>query len=120
MTTPDQAAGVVAGVPFGELPPPLDSVADLRSAAKWTIAAAGAVGTALIGGVPLVAAGQVHGIGRAVLVAAGLVVALTGVGLAIWQTSQVLVPPITTAATLRAPEELKELRGLNSWRAPPP
>jgi hypothetical protein len=57
---PDQAADAVAGMPFGELPSPLDSIDDLRAAAKWMIAAAGAVGAALIGGAPLVAAGQVH------------------------------------------------------------
>lgn len=107
----DKTADAVTGMPFGELPSPLDSVADLRAAAKWMIVAAGAVGTALIGGAPLVAAGQVHGIGRAVLVGAALVVALTGVGLAIWQTSQVLVPPITTQATLHEPE-LKKLRDM--------
>lgn len=108
---PDQTPDAATGMPFGELPSPLDSVADLRTAAKWTIAAAGAVGAALIGGAPLVAAGQVHGVGRAVLVGAALVVALAGVGLAIWQTSQVLVPPITTQATLREPG-LKKLRDM--------
>jgi len=113
----DQAAEAVAGMPFGRLPSPLDSVADLRSAAKWTMAAAGGVGAALIGGVPLVAAGHVHGIWRAVLVAVALVVALIGVGLAIWQTSQVLVPPITTQATLREPQEAKQLSGFRKWRA---
>jgi hypothetical protein len=89
--------------PFGELPSPLDSVEDLRTAAKWTMGATGAVGTALIGGAPLVAAGQVHGTGHAVLVGTALVVACIGVGLAIWQTSQVLVPPITTTAMLETP-----------------
>ena len=102
--------------PFGELPSPLDSVDDLRTAAKWTIGAAGAVGTALIGGAPLVAAGQVHGAGDAVLVGVALVVACAGVGLAIWQTSQVLVPPITTTAMLEAPPAEP---GWLSWRITP-
>jgi len=93
---------------FSALPSPLDAVADLRSAARWTIAAAGAVGTALISGGPLVAVGKVHGLGNAVVAGAALVVALAGVGLAIWQTSLVLTPFLTTPATLREPE----LRGL--------
>lgn len=82
------------------LPSPLDAVADLRSAAKWTLAAAGAVGTALISGGPLVAVGKVHGAGHYTVAGVGLAVALAGVGLAIWHTSKVLEPKITTPADL--------------------
>jgi hypothetical protein len=85
------------------LPSPLDAVDDLRSAAKWTIAAAAAVGAALISGGPLVAVGQVHGVAHALIAGAGLVLALIGVGLAIWTTSTVLSPRLTTPATLRSP-----------------
>jgi hypothetical protein len=46
------------------LPSPLDAVDDLRAAARWTIAAAGAVGAALISGGSLVAVGKVHGLGN--------------------------------------------------------
>jgi hypothetical protein len=84
------------------LPSPLDAVDDLRSTAKWTLAAAGAVGAVLISGGPLVAVGQVHGIAHALLAGAGLAIALTGVGLAIWSTSKVLSPQLTTPATLRS------------------
>jgi hypothetical protein len=82
------------------LPSSLDALADLRSAAKWTLLAAGAVGAALIGGGPLVAVGQVHGVAHAVLAGLGLVIALTGVGLAIWHTSRVLEPRLTTPEDL--------------------
>jgi hypothetical protein len=85
------------------LPSPLDAVDDLRSAAKWTIATAGAVGAALISGGPLVAVGQVHGVADALIAGAGLALALAGVGLAIWATSAVLSPRLTTPATLRSP-----------------
>jgi hypothetical protein len=85
------------------LPSPLDAVDDLRSAAKWTIAAAAAVGAALISGGPLVAVGQVHGLTHALVAGAGLILALIGVGLAIWTTSTVLSPRLTTPATLRSP-----------------
>ncbi|MEK8106229.1 hypothetical protein NKG94_15500 [Micromonospora sp. M12] len=46
----------------------------------------------------------------------GLLVALVGVAWAIWRTSEVLVPPMTTPATLTGPE----LRGCASgWRPSP-
>lgn len=102
MTTPAQPdAGTSGGL--GALPSPLDAVDDLRSAARWTIAAAGAVGAALISGGPLVAVGKVHGLTNAIIAGAALVVALAGVGLAVWQTSEVLVPFLTTPATLKEP-----------------
>jgi hypothetical protein len=101
MTAP--ASGPGTGKAFEALPSPLEAVDDLRSAAKWTLAAEGAVGAALISGGPLVAVGQVHGTGHALLAGAGLAVALGGVGLAIWFTSKVLSPRLTTPATLRSP-----------------
>jgi hypothetical protein len=102
MTAPaggDQGAANV----LNSLPSPLEAVDDLRSAAKWTIVAAGAVGTALISGGPLVAVGKVHGVAHALIAGAGLILALIGVGLAIWTTSTVLSPRLTTPATLRSP-----------------
>jgi hypothetical protein len=93
------------------LPSPLDAVDELRSTAKWTIAAAGAVGAVLISGGPLVAVGRIHGAGHALLAGAGLVIAVIGVGLSIWSTSQVLSPRLTTPATLRSPA-LAKLRAI--------
>jgi len=84
------------------LPSPLDAVTDIRATAKWTIAAAGAVGAALISGAPLAAAGHIHGVAHAVAAGIGLLIALGGVGLAIWATTDVLAPRLTTPATLRA------------------
>jgi len=71
----------------------------MRAAAKWTLAVVGAVGAALISGGPLVAVGQVHGVADSVLAGVGLVCALGGVGLAIWFTSKVLTPRLTTPAS---------------------
>jgi hypothetical protein len=102
MTTP-AVGSPGTGKAFEGLPSPLEAVDDLRSAAKWTLAAQGAVGAALISGGPLVAVGQVHGTGHALLAGAGLAVALSGVGLAIWFTSKVLSPRLTTPETLRSP-----------------
>ena len=61
------------------------------------------MGATLISGGPLVAVGQVHVTAHALLAGAGLVVALGGVGLAIWFTSKVLSPRLTTPETLRSP-----------------
>ena len=108
MAAASSGPGEGAAGALGALASPLDAVDDLRSAARWTIAAAGAVGTALISGGPLVAVGKVHGLGNAIVAGAALVVALAGVGLAIWQTSLVLTPFLTTPATVREPA----LRGL--------
>jgi hypothetical protein len=85
---------------FGVLPSPLDAVDDMRSTAKWTIAAFGAAGSALISGGPLVAAGKVHGTAHIVIAGLGLAAVLAGVCVAIWQTSNVLTPFITTPATV--------------------
>jgi hypothetical protein len=103
MTTTPASGGQGDGNGLASLPSPLDALDDLRSTAKWTIAAAGAVGAALISGGPLVAVGQVHGAAHALLAGAGLVLALIGVGLSIWSTSAVLSPQLTTTATLRSP-----------------
>lgn len=102
MTTP-AGGGPGTGKAFEELPSPLEAVDDLRTAAKWTLAAEGAVGAALISGGPLVAVGQVHGTGHALLAGAGLAVALGGVGLSIWFTSKVLSPRLTTPQTVQSP-----------------
>jgi hypothetical protein len=105
MTTPasgDSGASEARSA-FESLPSPLSAVDDLRAAARWTLVAAGAVGAALISGGPLVAVGQVHGVAHALIAGTGLVVALGGVGLAIWSTSKVLSPRLTTPATLMSP-----------------
>jgi hypothetical protein len=95
---------------FESLPSPLDSIEDMRSAAKWMLAAAGAVGATLISGGPLVAIGQVHGALNIFLAVLGLVFAVSGAGVAIWYTSNVLVPRLTTPATFRSAKELTDLR----------
>lgn len=94
----------VIGGGFDSLPSPLDAVDDIRSAAKWTLAASGAVGAALISGGPLAAVGQVQGIPNALLAGLGLVIGFVGVGLAIWSTGKVLEPRLTTRKSFAGPE----------------
>jgi hypothetical protein len=110
MTDPpgERPAQPAASAALWSLPSPLDALDDLRSTAKWTLATVGAVGAVLISGGPLVAVGRVHGTSHALLAGAGLAVAVLGIGLAIWTTSQVLAPRLTTPATLRS----RALRGL--------
>lgn len=85
-------------------PSPLDGLDDMRSTAKWTATALGAVGVALLGGAPLSAVGKIHGVGQAAEAFAGLVIALAGIGWAIWSTTEALLPPVTTLAWLDRPE----------------
>ncbi len=108
--TASPADSAASATPSDSLPSPLGAVDDMRSAARWTLAAAGGVGAVLISGGPLVAVGQVHGVVHALEAGAGLLVALVGVGLAIWQTSQVLIPRVTTPTILMQPS-------MAGWRA---
>jgi hypothetical protein len=87
------------------LPSPLTAVDDMRTTAKWTLAVVGAVGAALISAGPLAAVGQVHGFGHAVIAGAGLACALAGVMLAIWFTTRVLTPRLTTPAVFAEQEK---------------
>jgi hypothetical protein len=82
----------------------------MRATAKWIIGALAAVGTALLGGGPLTAIGKVHGAGPTALAFGGLVVAIAGVGWAIWHTTDALMPPLTTLAAL----DTAELAGLRT------
>ena len=94
------------------MPSPLAAVDDMRGAAKWMLVAAGAVGAALISGGPLVAIGQVHGGLHILLAVLGLIFAIGGVGVAIWFTSEVLMPQLMTPDTFRQAKELEELRDI--------
>jgi hypothetical protein len=96
------SGGPVKGNEFERLPSPLEAVDDLRTAAKWMLAAEGAVGAVLISGGPLIAVGQVAGTGHAFLAGGGLALALLGVGVAIWFTGKVLSPRLTTPETVRS------------------
>jgi hypothetical protein len=81
-----------------------DAVADLRTTARWTIAAAAAVGALLLGGAPLTSIGRVDGIGDAITAGAGLFVALIGVGWIVWHTTEALMPRIATTTQLDDPD----------------
>ncbi|MFB7613642.1 hypothetical protein [Kitasatospora sp. NPDC056181] len=80
----------------------LDSVTDMRSTARWTIGALGAVGSLVLGGLPLAGVNEIHGGTRLWLAFAGLSLAVLGVSWAVYWTSDVLTPRFTTPATWNA------------------
>lgn len=90
---------------------PLDAIPDMRATAKWILAAAAAVGAALLGVGPLAAMGQIQHARAAILAFVGLVTGLAGVGWAIWCTAEALIPPLTTPRSLDTDPRLRELRG---------
>src|SRR5205807_4374318 len=78
--------------------------------AKWILGAAAAVGAALLGGAPLTATGRLHGAADTATAYLGLLVALLGVGWAIWHTADALIPPLTTSSSLDQSPRLHDLR----------
>jgi hypothetical protein len=93
------------------LPSADDAVADMRATAKWTIAAAAAVGALLLGGAPLAATNKIHGAGHVVLAAIGLTLALAAVAWIIRQISETLMPRVVSLSALDDPD-LADLRRL--------
>jgi hypothetical protein len=93
------------------------AVDDMRATAKWTLAALGAVGAVLISGGPLVAVGQVHGVGHVVIAGAGLLLALAGIGAAIWYTTDVLSPRLVTPSTLLGRKPTPKVAAPPRWQA---
>ncbi|WP_327114294.1 hypothetical protein OHB12_34045 [Nocardia sp. NBC_01730] len=113
----DQPAEIPSTATLDALPSPLDSIADSRAAARWTIASIGAVGVLLLGGGPLTAVGKITDWTHAAWAGGGLLAALLGVALAVWQTSEALIPPMTTPATLTGPviRQLREQLDAEPW-----
>lgn len=93
------------------LPSPLDAIPDMRSTARWTVAALGAVGTVLLGVVPVSALGKLHGTTDITIAATGLALGIAGVSWAIWHTAEALTPPVTTLFTIES-SELAPLRAI--------
>jgi hypothetical protein len=94
----------------------LDSVNDMRSTARWTIGALGAVGGLVLGGLPLAAVGKLNSGNRLWLAFAGLALATLGVLWAVAWTCEVLTPRFTTLRSLDAPG----LKGLKARIAAEP
>jgi hypothetical protein len=80
------------------------AVTDLRTTAKWTIAAFGAVGVLLLGGTPRAALSKINDTGDAVAAFTGMALGLVGVGWAVWHTSEAITPRITLLSHLHDPD----------------
>ncbi|MGJ6969206.1 hypothetical protein ACSDR0_45685 [Streptosporangium sp. G11] len=97
----------------GPAPPslsPLDAVAEMRASAKWIVVALAAAGAALLGGGPIAAAGKINDLSGAIVACVGLIIALVGIGLAIWWTAEALIPPLTTPQSIDTEPSLADLR----------
>ncbi|MFE4972077.1 hypothetical protein ACFRAR_08155 [Kitasatospora sp. NPDC056651] len=81
----------------------VDSVADMRSTARWTIGALGAVGGLVLGGLPLAGVSEVHGSTGLWLAFSGLALTVLGVSWAVYWTGDVLTPRLTTPAAWNSP-----------------
>jgi hypothetical protein len=92
------------------------AVADMRATARWTIAAFAAVGSVMLGGLPLAAIGKVRGGADLALATGGLALAVFGVAWAIWHTGEALTPRLTTMRVLTEPTPREE-RALRDLRA---
>lgn len=90
------------------LPSPLEAIADMRAAARWTVGAVSIIGALLVGGGPLRAIGRIDGVGDFVTFAIGILLVILAAGWAVWQTGEALTPPLTTIETLQD----KRLSGL--------
>lgn len=92
------------------------AVTDMRATARWIIAAFAAVGSVMLGGLPLAAIGKVRGGADLALATGGLALAVVGVAWAIWHTAEALTPRLTTLRVLTdpTPREARALRELTA------
>jgi hypothetical protein len=75
------------------------AVGTLREAAKWIIAAFAGVGAAVLGVLPVAGIAKIDSGWSIALAVAGALLALAGVALGIWATSNVLAPRVSTLRT---------------------
>ncbi len=99
--TSDQAAGAAA-----EVPGPVEdwrlAVGSLRDAAKWIVVAFAGVGAAVLGALPVAGASKLNTTAGIVLAVVGALLALAGVAIGVWATSNVLTPQVSTLRTVAA------------------
>ncbi|MFI1566817.1 hypothetical protein ACH4ZX_27815 [Streptomyces sp. NPDC020490] len=75
----------------------------MRATAKWILAALAAVGAVLLAGVPLTAMRSAASTGRLLAALGGLLIALAGIGWALWFTSEALMPRLLSYRDLATP-----------------
>jgi hypothetical protein len=72
------------------------AVVTQREAAKWVMAAFAGVGAAVVGVLPVAGVGEIDTFWAAALAIAGGLLAVAGVAVGVWATSNVLTPQVTT------------------------
>jgi hypothetical protein len=99
--TSDQAAGAAA-----EAPDPVEdwrlAVGSLRDASKWIVVAFAGVGAAVLGALPVAGVSKLDTTAGIVLAVVGALLALAGVAIGVWATSNVLTPHVSTLRTVAA------------------
>jgi hypothetical protein len=89
----------------------LSAAADrIRETAKWIIASFAAIGAALIAGTQLSGIGSIDSNARLVLAACSAIVALGGVGWAIWEAGKVSTASTVSLGDLAESNQLSEVR----------
>jgi hypothetical protein len=107
MTTSDQTAGAAAGAP-GQVEDWRVAVGSLRDAAKWIVVAFAGVGAAVLGALPVAGVSKLHTATGIVLAVVGALLALAGVAIGVWATSNVLMPHVSTLKTVAARSDVAD------------
>lgn len=107
MTTSDQTAGAAAEAP-GQVEDWRVAVGSLRDAAKWIVVAFAGVGAAVLGALPVAGVSKLHTATGIVLAVAGGLLALAGVAIGVWATSNVLMPRVSTLKTVAARSDVAD------------
>jgi hypothetical protein len=99
--TSDQATGMAAEVP-GQVEDWRLAVGSMRDAAKWIVVAFAGVGAAVLGALPVAGVSKLNTTAGIVLAILGALLALAGVAIGVWATSNVLTPHVSTLRTVAA------------------
>ncbi len=78
------------------------AVESLREVAKWIVVAFAGVGTAILGVLPVAGVSKLHSATGIALAVVGALLALAGVAIGVWATSEVLTPRVSTLTTVAA------------------
>jgi len=84
------------------------AVGSLRDAAKWIVVAFAGVGAAVLGALPVAGVSKLHTTVGIVLAVVGGLLALAGVAIGVWATSNVLMPHVSTLRTVAARSDVTD------------
>ena len=103
----DQTAEAAAEAP-GQVEDWRVAVGSLRDAAKWIVVAFAGVGAAVLGALPVAGVSKLHTATGIVLAVVGGLLALAGVAIGVWATSNVLMPRVSTLKTVAARSDVAD------------